>query len=56
MILFFNQFISYLIVVLVSMGIIVLAVFLGKKWRDAKDTKDANQMNMQEKDGQSEEA
>ncbi len=55
MILFFNQFISYLIIVLVSMGIIVLAVFLGKKWRDAKDAKDAKQTVLQENDGQSEE-
>ncbi len=42
MVLFFNSFISYLIIVLISMGIIVLAVILGKKWRDAKDQKEAS--------------
>ena len=47
MILFLNQFISYLLIVLVSMGIIVLAVFLGKKWRDAKDRKDAGKLDAQ---------
>lgn len=41
MITIFNSFISYLIVVIVSMGIIVLAVLCGKKLRDAKDKKDA---------------
>ena len=41
MIVFFNTFISYLIIVLVSFGLIVLAVILGKKLRDNKDEKDA---------------
>ena len=47
MILFVNQFITYLLIVLVSMGIVVLAIFLGKKWRDAKDRKDAGKLDAQ---------
>lgn len=45
------------------MGIVVLAIFLGKKWRDAKDRKDAGKldtqiadhMSMQENEQQAEE-
>lgn len=41
MIAFVNSFLSYLILVLVSMAIIVLAIFCGKKLREYKDNKDA---------------
>lgn len=41
MILFANQFMSYLIVMIASMAIIVLAVICGKKLRDRKDAKTA---------------
>lgn len=37
-----NSFLSYLILVICSMAIVVLAVFCGKKLRDVKDNKDAN--------------
>ena len=63
MILFVHQFITYLLIVLVSMGVVVLAIFLGKRWRDAKDRKDAGKldtqiadhMSMQENEQQAEE-
>lgn len=41
MITFFNTFLSYLLLVIISMVIIVLAIFCGKKLRDRKDAKDA---------------
>ena len=47
MMLFLSEFVSYLIIVLASMGIIVLAVFCGKKWRDAKDLKDQNELELE---------
>ena len=56
MILFMNQFLSYLIIALVSMGLIVLADFLGKKWREAKDAKDARKEADVQKTAESEEA
>ena len=37
----FNSFLTYLILALCSIGIIALAVFCGKKLRDAKDARDA---------------
>lgn len=40
MIAFVNSFLSYLILVAASIGLIVLAVFCGKKLRDRKDEKD----------------
>lgn len=40
MIAFVNSFLSYLILVIVSLGLIVTAVFCGKKLRDKKDAKD----------------
>ncbi|MBQ6128606.1 MAG: hypothetical protein IKE35_03805 [Lachnospiraceae bacterium] len=41
MIAFFNTFLSYLILVIISMVVIVVAVICGKKLREAKDRKDA---------------
>ena len=41
MIAFINTFLSYLILVVISMAVIVLAVISGKKLRDMKDEKDA---------------
>ena len=41
MIAFVNSFLTYLILTICSMGLIVLAVFCGKKLRDVKDNKDA---------------
>ena len=41
MIAFFNTFLSYLILVIISMAVIVVAVICGKKLREAKDRKDA---------------
>ncbi|HOO27616.1 MAG TPA: vanadium nitrogenase [Lachnospiraceae bacterium] len=40
MVAFVNSFLSYLLLAVVSMGLIALAVFLGKKLRDKKDEKD----------------
>jgi|P827metagenome_2_1110787.scaffolds.fasta_scaffold52143_2 heme/copper-type cytochrome/quinol oxidase subunit 2 len=40
MISFFNTFLSYLILVIISMVVIVLAVYCGKKLREMKDAKD----------------
>lgn len=42
MVAFINSFLSYLILTILSMGVIVLAVFCGKKLRDVKDNKEAN--------------
>lgn len=39
MVLFFNSFISYLIVVIVFFAVIVCGVLAGKKLRDNKDKK-----------------
>lgn len=43
MVAFFNTFLSYLILVIISMGVIVLAVICGKKLREAKDAKEARE-------------
>lgn len=40
MIAFVNSFLSYLILAVASIGLVVLAVFCGKKLRDRKDEKD----------------
>ncbi len=40
MITFINSFLSYLILVIISMAVIVLAVICGKKLREAKDAKE----------------
>ena len=40
MVLFFNTFLSYLILVIISMVVIVAAVICGKKIREIKDAKD----------------
>ncbi len=39
MVSFFNMFLSYLILVIISMVIIVAAVICGKKLREAKDAR-----------------
>ena len=41
MISFINTFLSYLILVVISMAVIVAGVVCGKKLREAKDKKDA---------------
>ena len=41
MIAFFNTFLSYLILVIMSMCVIVAAVICGRKLREAKDAKEA---------------
>ena len=41
MVVFFNTFLSYLILVIISACVIVAGVFCGKKLRDAKDKKEA---------------
>ena len=41
MVVFFNTFLSYLLLVIISLGLIVVAVLLGKKLREMKDAKDA---------------
>lgn len=41
MVLFFNTFLTYLILVVASLLLIVGAVILGKKLREIKDAKDA---------------
>ncbi|HKM22380.1 MAG TPA: vanadium nitrogenase [Lachnospiraceae bacterium] len=55
MIAFSNMFMSYLIVMLASMAIIVLAVFCGKKLRDRKDAKTARDAVTEIQDSESEE-
>ncbi len=50
MIAFANQFISYLIVMIASMAIVVLAVFCGKKLRDRKDAKSLSNIAAEETD------
>ena len=42
MISFFNEFISYLLLVIIMACIAVCGVFAGKKLRDKKDLKDAS--------------
>jgi|GEM_PF-2011385 len=39
MIAFINMFLTYLILVIVSIGVIILGVVCGKKLREAKDAK-----------------
>ncbi len=39
MISFINMFLTYLILVIISIGVIILGVVCGKKLRDAKDAK-----------------
>ena len=39
MVSFFNMFLSYLILVIISMAVIVAAVICGKKLREAKDAR-----------------
>ena len=41
MVVFFNTFLSYLILVIFSAVVIVLGVLAGKKLREAKDAKEA---------------
>ena len=41
MISFINMFLTYLILVIVSIGVIVLAVICGKKLRERKDAREA---------------
>ena len=43
MIAFINTFLSYLILVILSAGVIVLGVFCGKKLREVKDAKESVQ-------------
>ncbi len=45
MIAFINTFLSYLILVVISMAVIVLGVICGKKLREAKDAKEAQTNN-----------
>ena len=40
MISFINTFLSYLILVVISIAVIVLAVYCGKKLREMKDAKE----------------
>lgn len=42
MVSFVNMFLTYLILVVISMGVIVLGVICGKKLRDTKDAKADN--------------
>ncbi len=42
---FFNTFLSYLILVVISMAVIVAGVVSGKKLREMKDAKDAAKEN-----------
>lgn len=48
MIAFINTFLSYLILVIISMCVIVLAVICGKKLRERKDAKEALQAEASE--------
>lgn len=41
MIAFFNTFLSYLILVIISMAVITAGVIFGKKLREMKDAKEA---------------
>ena len=43
MIPFINTFLSYLILVIISMCVIVAGIICGKKLRDAKDAKEARE-------------
>ena len=43
MIAFINTFLSYMILVIISMAVIVAAVLCGKKLREAKDAKEAEE-------------
>ncbi len=43
MVAFVNSFLSYLILVIISMCVIVVAVICGKKLRERKDAKEAMQ-------------
>ncbi len=51
-VLFFNTFLSYLILVLISMAVIVLAVICGKKLRERKDAKEAANASTVDKTGE----
>lgn len=42
MVVFFNEFLSYLVLAIIFMCLIVAGTFAGKKLRDAKDKKDAS--------------
>lgn len=42
MVVFFNAFLTYLILALGSLILIVVAIILGKKLREIKDAKDAS--------------
>ena len=50
MIAFFNTFLSYLILVIISMAVIVAGVVCGKKLRDMKDAKEANKAETAQED------
>lgn len=55
MIAFINTFLSYLLVMIVFAVLIVAAVILGKKLREAKDAKDAAALVEAEKENDSNE-
>lgn len=42
MVVFFSEFLSYLLLAVIFMCLIVAGTFVGKKLRDAKDKKDAS--------------
>ncbi|MCR5686715.1 MAG: hypothetical protein K6G58_01605 [Lachnospiraceae bacterium] len=48
MIAFFNTFLSYLILVIISMAVIVAAVICGKKLREMKDAKESSENSQKE--------
>ncbi len=52
MISFINTFLSYLILVVISMAVIVAGVICGKKLREAKDKKEANNPTTDETAGE----
>lgn len=49
MVVFFNEFLSYLVLALIFMCLIVAGTIVGKKMRDAKDAKDALKTEESEK-------
>ena len=50
MISFINMFLTYLILVIISIGVIILGVICGKKLRDAKDAKTDASVNDKERE------
>lgn len=51
LILFLNSFLSYLLVAVIIVALVVIACFIGVKWRKSKDAKAALSADAQTADG-----